>query len=47
MTDSKQQTRKPYRAPRLAVYGSVRDLTRENGPNRRKDGGNNGIGNRT
>lgn len=39
--------RKPYRAPRLTVYGSVRELTREGGPNRTKDGGNNAANNRT
>ena len=39
--------RKPYRAPRLSVYGLVRDLTREGGPNRNKDGGNNAVDNRT
>ena len=39
--------RKAYRPPRLTVYGSVRDLTREGGPNRDKDGGTNAIGNRT
>ncbi|HJQ40212.1 MAG TPA: lasso RiPP family leader peptide-containing protein [Thermoanaerobaculia bacterium] len=39
--------RKPYRAPRLTVYGSVRDLTLEGGPHRTKDGGNNAINNRT
>lgn len=47
MTDRKGSPRKPYRAPRLAVYGSVRDLTRENGPNTQKDGGNNARNNRT
>lgn len=39
--------RKPYRSPRLTVYGSVRELTREGGTNRQKDGGNNAAGNRT
>lgn len=39
--------RKPYRAPRLTVYGSVRELTLEGGPNRNKDGGNNALNNRT
>ena len=39
--------RKPYQAPRLTVYGSVRDLTLEGGRNRAKDGGNNAINNRT
>jgi len=38
---------KPYRAPRLTVYGSVRDLTLEGGSRRDKDGGNNAINNRT
>lgn len=42
-----QGVRKPYRSPRLTVYGSVRELTREGGPNRTKDGGNNAAGNRT
>lgn len=40
-------TRKPYRAPKLSVYGSVRELTREGGPFRNKDGGNNAANNRT
>lgn len=39
--------RKPYRPPRLTVYGSVRDLTLEGGTRRDKDGGNNAINNRT
>ena len=39
--------RKPYVSPKLTVYGSVRDLTREGGPNQNKDGGNNARGNRT
>ncbi|HET7433868.1 MAG TPA: lasso RiPP family leader peptide-containing protein [Thermoanaerobaculia bacterium] len=39
--------RKPYRRPALTVYGSVRELTREGGPNNQKDGGNNALGNRT
>ena len=39
--------RKPWRAPRLVVYGTVRDLTAEGGPNRNKDGGNNAANNRT
>ena len=39
--------RKPYRAPRLTVYGSVRELTREGGRNKDKDGGNNAANNRT
>jgi hypothetical protein len=39
--------RKAYQKPRLVVYGSVRDLTRENGSNKNKDGGNNAAGNRT
>ena len=39
--------RKPYRAPRLSVYGSLRELTREGGPHNNKDGGNNAMGNRT
>jgi hypothetical protein len=39
--------KKPYSTPRLIVYGDVRTLTRENGPHTQKDGGNNGIGNRT
>jgi hypothetical protein len=48
VNDTKQaHRRKPYRAPRLSVYGSVRDLTREGGPNRNKDSGNNANGNRT
>jgi hypothetical protein len=47
MTDAQAKIRKPYRAPRLSVYGSVRDLTRENGPNVNKDGGNNARNNRT
>lgn len=49
MNDEKQQRRerKAYRAPKLTVYGSVRDLTREGGPNRDKDGGSNALGNRT
>jgi len=29
------------------VYGSVRELTREGGTHRDKDGGNNAINNRT
>ena len=43
------QTKKkqPYSTPRLIVYGNVRTLTREGGPNRAKDGGNNANGNRT
>ncbi|HEX7151734.1 MAG TPA: lasso RiPP family leader peptide-containing protein [Thermoanaerobaculia bacterium] len=40
-------TKKAYQQPRLVVYGSVRELTREGGPNNRKDGGNNAQGNRT
>jgi len=47
MTNSNQKQRKPYRAPRLSVYGSVRDVTREGGPGRAKDGGNNAMNNRT
>jgi hypothetical protein len=39
--------RKPYRPPRLTVYGSVRDLTLEGGSRRDKDGGNNAVNNRT
>ncbi len=39
--------RKPYRPPRLTVYGSVRDLTLEGGSRRDKDGGNNALNNRT
>ena len=41
------EERKPYLAPRLTVYGSVRELTREGGTHRDKDGGNNAINNRT
>ena len=47
MTDPKEVVRKPYRAPRLAVYGSIRELTREGGANNNKDGGNNARNNRT
>jgi hypothetical protein len=39
--------KKPYVPPRLIVYGDVRTLTREGGPNRTKDNGNNARGNRT
>lgn len=38
--------KKPYAPPRLVVYGDVRTLTREGGPNT-KDGGNNARGNRS
>ena len=44
---SASSDRKPYQAPRLTVYGSVRDLTQEGGPHRNKDGGNNAVNNRT
>lgn len=47
MTQQQPKSRKPYRAPRLSVYGSVRELTREGGGGRNKDGGNNAINNRT
>lgn len=46
-TSTKSAPRRPYRAPRLTVYGSVRELTREGGTNRQKDGGNNAAHNRT
>ena len=44
---TKTKPRRAYRAPRLSVYGLVRDLTREGGPHREKDGGNNASNNRT
>ena len=43
-TDKKKR---PYTPPRLIVYGNVRTLTGEGGPNRDKDGGNNARNNRT
>lgn len=36
-----------YRPPKLTVYGRLRDLTREGGSHRNKDGGNNAVNNRT
>jgi hypothetical protein len=39
--------KKPYAPPRLVVYGNVRTITQEGGPDRAKDGGNNATGNRT
>ena len=35
--------RKPYRAPRLTRYGSVRELTREAGCYTNKDSGSNAV----
>lgn len=45
--DQQQKKKRPYTPPRLVVYGDVRTLTRENGPNTQKDSGNNARGNRT
>jgi len=45
--DRPEVKKKPYTPPRLVVYGDVRTLTRENGVNLNKDGGNNARGNRT
>lgn len=42
-----EKKKRPYTPPRLIVYGDVRTLTRENGLNPTKDGGNNARGNRT
>ena len=39
--------RKRYGTPVLVVYGGIREITMQNGPNTQKDGGNNGVGNRT
>ena len=39
--------RKPYSAPVLVTYGGIREITKQNGPNTRKDGGSNGLGSRT
>jgi hypothetical protein len=39
--------RKPYQAPRLLEYGSLRKLTREVGCNTQKDGGSNALCRRT
>ena len=41
------QKKRPYTPPRLIVYGNVRTITQEGGPNRNKDSGNNALGNRT
>ena len=45
--DKPEKKKRPYTPPRLIVYGDVRTLTRENGLNPIKDGGNNARGNRT
>jgi hypothetical protein len=42
-----QVKKKPYTPPRLIVYGNVRAITQQGGPDRNKDGGNNATGNRT
>lgn len=42
-----QPKKKPYDPPRLVVYGGIRAVTREGGPNTQKDGSNNARGNRT
>jgi len=42
-----QKKKQPYTPPRLIVYGNVRTITQEGGPNRNKDSGNNALGNRT
>jgi hypothetical protein len=42
-----EKPKRPYTPPRLIVYGDVRTLTREGGPNFAKDGGNNARNNRT
>jgi hypothetical protein len=39
--------RKPYQAPRLLQYGSLRQLTREVSCNVNKDGGSNAVCRRT
>ena len=44
---SSMPVRKPYSAPVLVTYGGIREITKQNGPNFNKDGGSNGIGNRT
>ena len=36
-----------YETPVLVVYGSIREITLQNGPNLNKDGGKNGLGERT
>ena len=45
--EQEKAPKRPYIPPRLIVYGDVRTLTRENGPNIQKDGSNNARGNRT
>jgi hypothetical protein len=39
--------RKPYRAPRLVQYGSLRELTRQTNCRINKDGGSNAVCSRT
>jgi hypothetical protein len=43
----KQSHRKPYQAPRVREYGSLRKLTRETACNQVKDGGSNAVCRRT
>ena len=42
-----RENRKPYQAPCLREYGSLRKLTREVGCNTAKDGGSNAACRRT
>lgn len=35
----KREPKKPYSSPVLTVYGTVRDLTKRNGPIGKNDGG--------
>lgn len=46
-TESNLPARRPYVRPELTVYGTIRNLTQQGGPNRLPDGGNNARGNRT
>jgi hypothetical protein len=39
--------KKPYSAPKLTVYGTVRELTQSNGPRGGLDGGKRGIKTKT
>jgi hypothetical protein len=43
----KQPERKPYHAPRLVQYGSLRKLTRDTACNENKDGGSHASCRRT